>query len=488
MRPLTLTMQAFGPYREQETVDFTELGPNRVFLIHGDTGAGKTTILDAMVFALYDDTSGGERRAAQMRCESAADTLPTEVTFDFALGAKRFRVRRRPAQELTGARGATVAKPAEAAVWDRTGCGSEREGKLLTTKITEANTLLKEQLGFSCEQFRQVVVLPQGRFRELLSAGSDKREDILRQLFKTSRFRQLEDALAERARTVRRQMDELRVQRDAQLGLVDAVDDAGLAALAQVAASELAVTSACVCEAAAASLAADEALAGAETADEARRAVLVARTELEALDARGAEVDGMRLTLDTAVRADRVQPVADRLDDARERSAAAALTRREIEGALTDAQAAETAAGESLAAENQRALEREEAADAVRRLARPRGGDRRVENGCGRARRGPHALDLRAARGRGVRGGADLCRAAVRLAQATIRRGEGRRLADRGGARAFRHREAARGALQTSADGPRPPGRRRGAVCTSARRRDGRARRCEADRIDTGRP
>ena len=82
-------MQAFGPYREQETVDFTELGPNRVFLIHGDTGAGKTTILDAMVFALYDDTSGGERRVAQMRCESAPDTLPTEVTFDFSLGPKR---------------------------------------------------------------------------------------------------------------------------------------------------------------------------------------------------------------------------------------------------------------------------------------------------------------------------------------------------------------------------------------------------------------
>ena len=132
-----------------------------------------------------------------------------------------------------------MTKPAEATVWDRTGCGDEQEGKLLTTKISEANALIKEHLGFSCEQFRQVVVLPQGRFRELLSAGSDKREEILRQLFKTARFRQLEEALAERARTVRKQMDELRIQREAQLGLVDAADDAELAALMEAAAAEL---------------------------------------------------------------------------------------------------------------------------------------------------------------------------------------------------------------------------------------------------------
>ena len=148
MRPIRLTMQAFGPYQEQEIVDFTELGPNRVFLIHGDTGSGKTTILDAMVFGLYGETSGGERRPDQMRCDAAPADLPTEVTFDFSLGSASLRVRRRPAQELVGARGARVSKPAEATLWDRTGCTDEQEGRPLTTKITEANALDQGSPGF----------------------------------------------------------------------------------------------------------------------------------------------------------------------------------------------------------------------------------------------------------------------------------------------------------------------------------------------------
>jgi DNA repair protein SbcC/Rad50 len=368
VRPLKLTMQAFGPYQERETVDFTELGPNRVFLIHGDTGAGKTTILDAMVFALYDDTSGGERRANQMRCESAPDTLPTEVTFDFSLGPKRLRIRRRPAQELTGARGATVTKPAEVSVWDRTGCADEQEGKLLTTKIIEANTLVKEYLGFSCEQFRQVVVLPQGRFRELLSAGSDKREEILRQLFKTARFRQLEEALFERARAVRKQMEELRIQREAQLGLVDAADDVELAALVQAAASALDAAATGVEQTAAASLAAGEQLKAAEAADEALKALLSARSEFERLEARKGEVDALRSRVEVAGRADRVQPASDRLAEARGQSVAAVSSRLEAKQALAEARVAEQAATETLAAEELRAPERDAADDALRHL------------------------------------------------------------------------------------------------------------------------
>jgi DNA repair protein SbcC/Rad50 len=368
MRPLKLTMQAFGPYQERETVDFTELGPNRVFLIHGDTGAGKTTILDAMVFALYDDTSGGERRATQMRCESAPDTLPTEVTFDFSLGPKRLRIRRRPAQELTGARGATVTKPAEVSVWDRTGCADEQEGKLLTTKIIEANALVKEYLGFSCDQFRQVVVLPQGRFRELLSAGSDKREEILRQLFKTARFRQLEEALLERAKTVRKQMEALRIQREAQLGLVDAADEAELAALVEAAASEFDAADTKVAQTAAASLAAGEQLKAAEAADEARKALLAARAELERLQARKGEIDALKLRLEAAARAEKVQPASDRLVEARGQAVAAASSRFEAEQALVEARVAEQAATEGQIAEERRAPERDAADDALRHL------------------------------------------------------------------------------------------------------------------------
>jgi exonuclease SbcC len=93
-------MQAFGPYKSTETVDFRELGGSKLFLIHGETGAGKTSILDAIVFALYGDTSGGERQGFQMRCESADPGTVTEVQFEFALGDRTFRIVRRPRQEL----------------------------------------------------------------------------------------------------------------------------------------------------------------------------------------------------------------------------------------------------------------------------------------------------------------------------------------------------------------------------------------------------
>ena len=317
MKPIKLTMQAFGPYRQQETVDFTELGQNRVFLIHGDTGAGKTTVLDAMVFALYGFTSGGERTAGQMRCESAPEGLATEVTFDFSLKGKAFRVIRRPEQEIVGARGRKVPKAAVAMLWDRTGCGEAEEGKPLASKIREVDARIKDELGFSCDQFRQVVVLPQGRFRELLSAGSDKREEILRQLFKTARFRQLEEALAERAKAVRDQMAALKAERSAQLKVVDAADDAGLAALLAAASSEHEAATAHVGEAKAGSLQADEILNAAEGAVEARAALAAARTELERLEALGPDVEVFRLRLDVATRAEKVHPAADKVADAR---------------------------------------------------------------------------------------------------------------------------------------------------------------------------
>ena len=92
MKPVKLTISAFGPYAGTQVIDFTELGDRSFFLIHGPTGSGKTTILDAICFALYGDTSGAERKGEQMRSDHADITVPTGITFDFVLGADSFRI------------------------------------------------------------------------------------------------------------------------------------------------------------------------------------------------------------------------------------------------------------------------------------------------------------------------------------------------------------------------------------------------------------
>ena len=204
MRPLVLTMQAFGPYRTTETVDFAELGDNRLFLIHGETGAGKTSILDAIVFALYGDTSGGERQAAADALRvGRARTLPTEVVFDFALGKRSSGSSGAPSRRSARASGAGLVRkqarrrcgrPRTRAAAARARCCARGSGRWTRCPAS--------LLGFSSEQFRQVVVLPQGRFRELLAAAPMKREEILRQLFRTGSARTLERRLTERAREV----------------------------------------------------------------------------------------------------------------------------------------------------------------------------------------------------------------------------------------------------------------------------------------------
>src|SRR5215468_5562187 len=105
MKPLRLILRAFGPYAGEQAFDFGSLQGRSFFLIHGPTGAGKTSILDAMCFALYGDTSGGSRDAERMRSDHARADAPTEVTFDFALGADLYRVRRSPRQPRPRKRG-----------------------------------------------------------------------------------------------------------------------------------------------------------------------------------------------------------------------------------------------------------------------------------------------------------------------------------------------------------------------------------------------
>ncbi|HCA02922.1 MAG TPA: SMC family ATPase [Halomonas campaniensis] len=210
MTPLTLTMQAFGPFAGSETIDFTALGKSPLFLINGPTGAGKSSILDAICFALYGQTTGNDRDAGQMRCDQAADTLLTEVSLDFRLRDGAYRVRRVPQQERPKATGeGTTTQSAEAQLWRLTPEGDEDEC-LVARKVTDANSQLHALIGLDANQFRQVMVLPQGKFRELLLAESKDREKIFSQLFQTQIFQRIEERLRTQANQIERAVNDHR--------------------------------------------------------------------------------------------------------------------------------------------------------------------------------------------------------------------------------------------------------------------------------------
>lgn len=236
MKPLELTMQAFGPFASVQTVDFTALGERALFLIHGATGAGKTTLLDALCFALYGDTSGGERDARAMRSDHAPADLPTAVTLEFALGTERFKVVREPAQRRPKQRGSGEREVPATAQLDR---WDGAAWKSLATQPGKVTAAVVDLLGFDSEQFRQVVVLPQGRFRDLLTARSDAREAILQTLFRTERYREIGEALKREARDVEVAARELRIRRDTLLQQADAADEAELQARRSDSAGEL---------------------------------------------------------------------------------------------------------------------------------------------------------------------------------------------------------------------------------------------------------
>ncbi|MDX1356147.1 MAG: SMC family ATPase [Halomonas venusta] len=210
MTPLTLTMQAFGPFAGSETIDFTALGKSPLFLINGPTGAGKSSILDAICFALYGQTTGNDRDAGQMRCDQAAATLLTEVSLDFRLRDSAYRVRRVPQQERPKATGeGTTTQSAEAQLWRLTPEGDEDEC-LVARKVTDANSQLHALIGLDANQFRQVMVLPQGKFRELLLAESKDREKIFSQLFQTQIFQRIEERLRTQANQIERAVNDHR--------------------------------------------------------------------------------------------------------------------------------------------------------------------------------------------------------------------------------------------------------------------------------------
>ena len=177
MRPLKLTMRAFGPYAGEVTIDFEKLDGRHLFLICGPTGAGKTTILDAMCYALYGKTSG-DRSGARMRSDYAGPDQKTEVIFDFMIGEKTYRACRSPEQFIDKKRGKGQTKTAMQA-----SLSELIDGKEMSTLRTNVEAAAGKLIGLNANQFCQVILLPQGDFRKLLVAKAEERECILKQLF-----------------------------------------------------------------------------------------------------------------------------------------------------------------------------------------------------------------------------------------------------------------------------------------------------------------
>ncbi|HMK35205.1 MAG TPA: SMC family ATPase [Desulfomonilaceae bacterium] len=200
MRPLQLTMSAFGPYPGNHVLNFRELGASRLFLIHGPTGSGKTTILDAMCYALYGTCSGGDRDAKGVRSDHADPAIATEVTFNFRLRDREYRVFRRPEHQRPKKRGGgTTATRPEAVLYRVSG---DEEPSVLATQWHQVTDAVERLLGFRCDQFRQIVMLPQGEFRKLLLADSRERQRILEVLFGTELYRRIEESLKQAAKDV----------------------------------------------------------------------------------------------------------------------------------------------------------------------------------------------------------------------------------------------------------------------------------------------
>ncbi len=194
MRPLTLRISGFGPYAGVTLIDFQKLGTSGLYLITGDTGAGKTTIFDALTYALFGESSGdpkASRTAAMFRSKYAAPDTPTEVELVFSYGGKEYKVLRNPGgYQRTAKKGTGTVEEKQIAEF------TFPDGKVVT-KQKEVNLAIRDILGIDREQFSQIAMIAQGEFKKLLLASTEERKNIFRQVFKTHRFQELQDRLKE---------------------------------------------------------------------------------------------------------------------------------------------------------------------------------------------------------------------------------------------------------------------------------------------------
>ena len=227
MRPLRLTLSAFGPYAAETTLELEKLGKGGLYLVTGDTGAGKTTLFDAITYALYDHSSGGVREGAMLRSQYADPKTPTFVELEFEVKDARYTVRRNPEYPRPKARGeGFTTEKADATL-------TYADGRPPVTKARDVNAAVLDILGLDYNQFCQIAMIAQGQFTKLLNASTEERSRIFRKLFRTQRYAKLQDRLQEESSRLNQQRLAQNTQLDSLLaGLQVAPDDPDADALA----------------------------------------------------------------------------------------------------------------------------------------------------------------------------------------------------------------------------------------------------------------
>ncbi|WP_144710281.1 AAA family ATPase [Curtobacterium pusillum] len=346
-----LELRAIGPYPDLVTIDFAALTASGVFLLEGPTGSGKSTIIDAVVFALYGGLAGSDASSDRLHSQHADPAVEPYVELVFETGAGVYRVRRTPQYDRPKQRGSgTVKQQASAHLFRLTG-PADAAGEPMSSRIPEVGLEITRIVGLDKAQFLQTVVLPQGEFARFLRSPGEDRRKLLQSLFGTQVYDRTADELAARRRAVQAEVEgaDARVRdalaRFAQAAGVDDPEEpavpgivAALRATADVAGAERATAAR-----AAATAAAHEQTVTTRIAALDRRSTLLARRAV--LDENAPAVDAARTRLAVGERAARVTAVADALDAARKRSddaTAAAESLRTRHGVTADGDALRT--------------------------------------------------------------------------------------------------------------------------------------------------
>ena len=216
MRPIRLVMTGFESYKEKTVIDFEQLGQKGLYLITGDTGAGKTTLFDAISFALYGKASGADRLPEMLRSHFADETTPTEVELDFEADGKKYHIKRNPDYERKSLRGNGITKESANAVLEFLS-----ESREPVAGLTKVNAEVESILNLKHEQFCKIAMIAQGSFQEFLISKKEDKQDLLRSLFHTEKYQKLQDELKEDGARAKKEVDKLNEKLTDALARID---------------------------------------------------------------------------------------------------------------------------------------------------------------------------------------------------------------------------------------------------------------------------